>query len=80
MDDLTRIVDAVAAVPRQAPTQPFLSNRTGDWITAEQATDPAYWAGHLRETVRFGDCVATLLAEGDWQLIECGPGQQIGRA
>ncbi|MCK2217011.1 SDR family NAD(P)-dependent oxidoreductase [Actinomadura sp. ATCC 31491] len=68
---------AVAAVPRHAPALPFLSNVTGTWITAAQATDPAYWTRHLRETVRFGDCVATLAAEGEWRLVECGPGRQL---
>jgi len=64
------------AVPR-APQQPFLSNVTGTWITAAEATDPSYWARHLRETVRFGDCLTTLLGEGDWLLVECGPGRQL---
>ncbi|HET8683497.1 MAG TPA: SDR family NAD(P)-dependent oxidoreductase, partial [Micromonosporaceae bacterium] len=68
----------VAAVPRQVPQAPFLSNRTGDWVTAEQATDPAYWAGHLRHTVRFGECVARLLgSDDDWVMVECGPGRQL---
>ncbi len=68
----------VAAVPRQAPVLPIVSNRTGDWLTTEQATDPSYWAGHLRHAVRFGDCVGTLLAsEGRWLLLECGPGRQL---
>ncbi|NRQ32609.1 SDR family NAD(P)-dependent oxidoreductase [Nonomuraea sp. NN258] len=67
----------VAAVPRRAPQTAFLSNVTGTWITAEQAVDPAYWARHLREPVLFGDCVATLLAEGTWALLECGPGKQL---
>ncbi|MEV2271292.1 type I polyketide synthase [Nonomuraea africana] len=67
----------VAAVPRRAPEAAFLSNVTGQWITAEQAVDPAYWARHLREPVLFGDCVATLLAEGSWALLECGPGKQL---
>jgi acyl transferase domain-containing protein len=67
----------VAGVARRAPTRAFLSNRTGDWITAEQATDPAYWAGHLRETVRFGDCVRRLLDSGTWLMVECGPGRQL---
>ena len=35
------------------PEIPYLSNVTGGWITAEEATDPAYWADHLRGTVRF---------------------------
>ncbi|MFI6290881.1 SDR family NAD(P)-dependent oxidoreductase [Nonomuraea sp. NPDC050790] len=69
--------EAVAAAVRHAPGLPFLSNVTGTWITAEQATDPSYWTRHLREAVRFGDCVATLAAEGEWRLLECGPGRQL---
>ncbi|MBO4210032.1 type I polyketide synthase, partial [Micromonospora echinofusca] len=69
--------DLVAATGRQAPRLPFLSNVTGTWITAQEATDPAYWARHLREPVRFGDGVATLLAEGEWLFLECGPGRQL---
>src|SRR5262249_43338511 len=56
---------------------PFLCNVTGDWITAAQTTDPSYWANHLREAVRFNDCLRTLMAEGDWVLIEVGPGRQL---
>ncbi|MGK5739883.1 SDR family NAD(P)-dependent oxidoreductase [Micromonospora sp. URMC 103] len=67
----------MASVPLRPPSVPFLSNVTGTWITDAQATDPAYWASHLRQPVRFGDCVATLLAEGTWQLVECGPGKQL---
>ncbi|MGA8114183.1 MAG: SDR family NAD(P)-dependent oxidoreductase [Actinocatenispora sp.] len=74
---LAEFTDLVAAVPRHAPTMPFLSNRTGDWITAEQACDPAYWASHLREAVRFGDCVSRLLSSGSWVMLECGPGNQL---
>jgi phthiocerol/phenolphthiocerol synthesis type-I polyketide synthase E len=78
---LAPVVDAfrelVAAVPRQAPELPFLSNVSGDWITAEQAGDADYWARHLREPVRFGDAVARLVADGDWTLLECGPGRQL---
>ncbi|WP_416905147.1 SDR family NAD(P)-dependent oxidoreductase [Micromonospora echinospora] len=67
----------MATVPLRKPTVPFLSNVTGTWITDAQATDPAYWAAHLRRPVRFGACVATLLAEGVWSLVECGPGKQL---
>jgi acyl transferase domain-containing protein/acyl carrier protein len=68
---------AVAAVPRQSPRTPFVSNRTGEMITAAQATDPAYWAGHLREPVRFADGVARVLADGPAVFVECGPGRQL---
>ncbi|WP_410812631.1 SDR family NAD(P)-dependent oxidoreductase [Micromonospora sp. 067-2] len=74
---LAEFTALMGTVPLRPPTVPFLSNVTGTWITAEQATDPAYWASHLRRPVRFGDCVATLLAAGTWQLVECGPGRQL---
>ncbi|SBT39355.1 type I polyketide synthase [Micromonospora auratinigra] len=74
LDEFTALM---AAVPLRPPAVPFLSNVTGTWITAAQATDPAYWAAHLRRPVRFGACVATLLAEGTWALVECGPGRQL---
>jgi phthiocerol/phenolphthiocerol synthesis type-I polyketide synthase E len=68
----------VTAVPRSAPRSAFLSNLTGTWITPEQAADPAYWVRHLRETVRFGDCVGTLFGGGEpWALVELGPGRQL---
>ncbi|WP_425425550.1 beta-ketoacyl synthase N-terminal-like domain-containing protein [Amycolatopsis marina] len=75
---LAEFTEAVAAVPRQAPTVRFLSDLTGTWITAEQAVDPGYWAAHLRGAVRFGDCVRTLFEDGKrWALVECGPGHQL---
>jgi len=74
---LDRFAAAVGGVPRQPPQRGFLSNLTGDWIAADQATDPGYWARHLRHPVRFGDCVARLLSNGDWALVELGPGRQL---
>lgn len=67
----------VAATERSSPRLPLLSNVSGTWMTPDEATDPSYWAQHLRATVRFGDCVATLLTEGEWLLVECGPGRQL---
>ncbi|MFI7605996.1 SDR family NAD(P)-dependent oxidoreductase [Micromonospora sp. NPDC049366] len=74
LDEFTALMASVTLRP---PAVPFLSNVTGTWITDAQATDPAYWAAHLRRPVRFGDCVGTLLGEGTWQLVECGPGKQL---
>src|SRR5215210_9512156 len=59
------------------PEIPYLSNVTGDWITEEQATDPAYWAEHLRGTVRFADAVSELWREPGRVLVEVGPGQTL---
>ena len=62
-------------IPLNAPTIPYLSNVTGDWITAEQATDPKYWVRHLRDTVRFADGMERLLADTNNVLLEVGPGR-----
>ena len=58
----------------KAPNIPFVSNRTGDWITDDEATDPDYWVGHLRNTIRFRDGLTTLSDKADRLYIEVGPG------
>ncbi|HYG62914.1 MAG TPA: beta-ketoacyl synthase N-terminal-like domain-containing protein [Thermoanaerobaculia bacterium] len=61
----------------QPPAVPFLSNVTGTWITPEQATDPEYWARHLRQPVRFAAGVAELLRDPRRILLEVGPGRTL---
>ncbi|MCU0681424.1 MAG: amino acid adenylation domain-containing protein [Polyangiaceae bacterium] len=57
-----------------APTLPILSTVTGERLGDAQATDPSYWARHLRETVRFADALAALWREGPERIvIELGP-------
>ncbi|MEU5096501.1 amino acid adenylation domain-containing protein [Streptomyces sp. NPDC020996] len=65
-------------VDLRPPTLRYLSNVTGTWITAEQATDPAYWASQLREPVRFADC-ARLITESGAVAAEAGPGSTLTR-
>ncbi|MBA2678863.1 MAG: SDR family NAD(P)-dependent oxidoreductase, partial [Ktedonobacteraceae bacterium] len=60
-----------------APKIPYISNVTGTWITAQQTTDPAYWAEHMCQTVRFADGIGHLLQETEHVLIEIGPGQSL---
>jgi thioesterase domain-containing protein/aryl carrier-like protein len=67
----------VASVELRPPALPYLSNLTGTWITTAEATDPGYWARHLRETVRCGDGVAALLSVEPALLLEVGPGQTL---
>jgi len=69
--------DLVARTERRPPSIPFLSNVTGTWITAEEATDPEYWARHLRQPVRFAPAVTALLAEPRRLLLEVGPGTTL---
>ena len=67
----------VERVPLAPPRVPFLSNVSGTWITAEEATDPGYWARHLLHPVRFGEGVARLLEEPGRVLLEVGPGNSL---
>ncbi len=68
---------AAAGVALSPPSIPFVSNLTGTWITDAEATDPGYWARHLRGRVRFDDGLAALLAEEDRVLLEVGPGTTL---
>lgn len=74
---LARFGDYLRAIPLKAPRIPFVSNRTGAFITEAQATDPDYWVGHLRGTVRFADCITTLAQEPARVYLEVGPGKAL---
>ncbi|MFE3323198.1 beta-ketoacyl synthase N-terminal-like domain-containing protein, partial [Nocardia sp. NPDC059195] len=64
---------AIADLDFRSPVLPILSNVTGERLTEEQATDPGYWVGHVRATVRFADGVNGLLGAGVHTVLELGP-------
>ncbi len=51
----------------------IISTVTGEELTATQAMDPNYWAGHLRSTVRFSQAIQKCVAEGGNLFLEMGP-------
>lgn len=59
------------------PQIPLLSNLTGTWMAASEATNPATWARSVRATVRFADEIDTLLNEPHRVLVEVGPGATL---
>lgn len=67
----------VSTIALHPPQQPFISNLTGSWATAETVTSPDYWVQHLRQTVRFADGLSTLLGDPGWVLLEVGPGRTL---
>ncbi|WP_326705311.1 polyketide synthase [Streptomyces cyaneofuscatus] len=74
---LEKLRERVDRVRLRAPSIPFVSTVTGDWITADQATDPDYWARHVRMPVRFSDAAGVLTAGGGYVFAEVGPGHAL---
>ncbi|WP_431356833.1 beta-ketoacyl synthase N-terminal-like domain-containing protein [Komarekiella delphini-convector] len=67
----------VRKVTLNPPKLPYISNLTGTWITVSQATNPDYYAQHLRSTVLFASGVEKLLATPEQVLLEVGPGHTL---
>ncbi len=70
---LEQFSELVSSLSLNEPKLPVISNLTGEQLTPEQATDPAYWVSHAREPVRFADAVATLKERGATTYLELGP-------
>lgn len=59
------------------PQIPYVSNVTAKWVTPAEAINPAYWSGHVRQTVRFAEGIAQLMEDPRNVLLEVGPGQTL---
>jgi phthiocerol/phenolphthiocerol synthesis type-I polyketide synthase E len=68
---------ALQDVALSPPSIPYVSNVTGTWITAEQATSVAYYTEHLRRSVRFEAGVRTLAADPAMFFLEVGPADTL---
>jgi acyl transferase domain-containing protein len=55
------------------PRTPIFSTATGRLLTPGEATDPLYWARHMRVTVRFMEALRALWADPSRILLEVGP-------
>jgi len=70
--------EEVKMVQLNEPKIPYISNVTGTWITAGDATNPGYWAMHANHTARFSDALHELWQLKNPILLEGGPGNTIG--
>lgn len=60
-----------------APQIPIVSNKTGTWLTHEEAKSAEYWVEHLRHPVCFEQGVGLLLQNSNRILLEVGPGKAL---
>jgi acyl carrier protein len=67
------VVDLARTVELRPPQIQYISNVTGTWIRAEEATDPVYWARHMCQPVRFSESVEELLKDRQRLFLEVGP-------
>ncbi|CAM8624967.1 COG3321 Polyketide synthase modules and related proteins [Paracoccaceae bacterium] len=74
---LGRFGDYLRRVRLNPPSLPIISNTTGVELTAAEAMDPEYWVQHLRNTVNFQPCMATLMATSPRVFVEMGPGRPL---
>lgn len=75
---VTPFADHLKTVTLREPEIPIISSVTGEVLSAQQATDPMYWARHLTQTVRFTEALENLLTQSDSVLLEVGAGQTLG--
>jgi phthiocerol/phenolphthiocerol synthesis type-I polyketide synthase E len=68
---------AVARIELRRPQIKFISNVTGTWMSAEEATNPGYWTRHLRQTVQFARGMENLLRAGYNVMLEVGPSRVL---
>ena len=68
----------VRGVRLHPPAIPCMSNVSGTWITAGEATSAAYWTAHAVRTARFGDALDAVWRFDDPILLEAGPGRTLG--
>ncbi|MET8878883.1 acyltransferase domain-containing protein, partial [Nocardia sp. NPDC004604] len=69
---LTEFATVVQGLAFTRPSIALVSTVTGARISDEMS-DPAYWVGQVRDTVRFADAVTTMTGMGVTRFAEVGP-------
>ena len=73
LPEFEQVLSEITLLP---PSEPYVSDFTGTWITAEQATSKQYWLDHIRQPVNFKAGIETLTAQCNI-LVEAGPGDTL---
>jgi acyl transferase domain-containing protein len=76
-DAVARSASGWAATPLRAPERTVYSACLGGILPDGQARDPGFWASQAGRPVLFGPTLDRLLRDGDFLLVEAGPGQGL---
>jgi len=74
---LERFGAVVAELELRPPSAAIVSDSSGELLSPEQATDPAYWVAHARQPVRFAATIGSLARLGATCFLEVGPGAAL---
>jgi amino acid adenylation domain-containing protein len=74
---LPELFKRLKGIQLRTPQIPYLSNLTGTWVSDVEATDPEYWASHVRITVRFSEGISELAKAPRKVYLEVGPGNTL---
>ena len=74
---LPHVQAALTQAHLQAPQATVYSCISGAPLSADEATDPAYWARQVRAPVAFSRAVLAEQAQGQTVFVEVGPGQAL---
>ncbi|QKV76544.1 type I polyketide synthase [Amycolatopsis sp. Hca4] len=64
------LAETLAGITAQAPSVPFFSTVTGEWVRAAGVLDGGYWYRNLRNQVGFGPAAAALVEQGHGVFVE----------
>jgi len=67
------------ALAMAEPNTTIYSGYTASPLRPEEATDPAFWARQPVDPVLFWPALEALLGDGDFLLVEAGPGQGLAQ-
>src|SRR5262249_53448160 len=70
LDAFARVAQTITFQPARIP---IVSNLSGALASDQDLGSPAYWVRHVRDTVRFGQGVRSLYAQGVRTFLELGP-------
>ncbi|WNG27708.1 acyltransferase domain-containing protein [Cystobacter fuscus] len=74
---LDRFAEVIAGLRLNRPALPMLSDTTGTWADPDTLRTVDYWVAHLRQPIRFGEALSTLLATENRVLVDVGPGRTL---